>query len=242
VQKDDISFTDQGSAFVFFRSGTSWSQQAVLTPPNPAVNDNYANAVSIYGDYIVVGCAARDTTISATLYSDIGAVYIYLRSGANWNLQQKLSSCCIVGSSVGLNVCIYNDWLLVEQFGGGLAPNTCFFYKRAGTVWSAYTGLQTNGAVNAGYTENYGCSIAFNSNVALVTAPYKDVDINSRAGTCYLYAFNSFTYPFQRRIDDNTPQFWGNFGFSCAIDGYNIIFGAPLKNGNKGEIQFLNIE
>jgi hypothetical protein len=45
----------QGAAYVFVRSGTTWSQQAQLTATDGAANDNFGTAVAIDGDTALVG-------------------------------------------------------------------------------------------------------------------------------------------------------------------------------------------
>ena len=45
----------QGSAYVFVRSGTSWSQQQKLTANDGAAHDGFGYSVAISGDTVVVG-------------------------------------------------------------------------------------------------------------------------------------------------------------------------------------------
>lgn len=53
--QDDTGFADGGSAYVFVRSGTTWTFQQKLTPALMAANDEFGNAVGITGNSIVVG-------------------------------------------------------------------------------------------------------------------------------------------------------------------------------------------
>ena len=52
----------QGSAYVFARSGTTWSQQAKLTAADGAADDWFGNSVAISGDTAVVGADPRRTS------------------------------------------------------------------------------------------------------------------------------------------------------------------------------------
>ena len=52
---DDDAGTNSGSAYIFVRDGTSWSQQAKLVAPDPADGDRFGYSVSIFGDYALVG-------------------------------------------------------------------------------------------------------------------------------------------------------------------------------------------
>ena len=52
---EDAPLDQQGAAYVYFRSGTSWNQQAKLTASDGADFDRFGNSVSIDGDYVLVG-------------------------------------------------------------------------------------------------------------------------------------------------------------------------------------------
>jgi ELWxxDGT repeat protein len=60
ASRDDDQGSDSGSAYVFVRDGTSWSQQAKLTASDSAADDFFGRAVSISGDTALVGAYADD--------------------------------------------------------------------------------------------------------------------------------------------------------------------------------------
>jgi hypothetical protein len=81
-----------GAAYVFVRTGTSWSQQAYLKASNTGFEDDFGLAVAVADDTIVVG--ARDEDSSATgIDGDqgdnasfaAGAAYVFERSGTSWS-------------------------------------------------------------------------------------------------------------------------------------------------------------
>ena len=49
---------ETGSAYVFVRSGTTWSMQQKLLPSDGVVSDRFGESVSISGDTVVVGTHA----------------------------------------------------------------------------------------------------------------------------------------------------------------------------------------
>src|SRR5207249_835399 len=73
----------QGAAYVFVRSGASWSLQQELTGSDSAADDLLGNSVALSGDTAVVGAAAK---VSAQ-----GAAYVFVRSGASWSQQAELT-------------------------------------------------------------------------------------------------------------------------------------------------------
>lgn len=75
--QDDGTYTDEGSVYIFARSGSIWSQSMKLTAANAQASAAYGYSLSMSRDaaYLVVGAYGEDLT-----YSDQGAVYIYVRA------------------------------------------------------------------------------------------------------------------------------------------------------------------
>ncbi|MBK9744338.1 MAG: hypothetical protein IPO94_15920 [Saprospiraceae bacterium] len=49
---DDVGDnSNQGSAYIFYRKGTTWSLQTTLVSENGDANDNFGSSVSIYGEF-----------------------------------------------------------------------------------------------------------------------------------------------------------------------------------------------
>jgi hypothetical protein len=74
-----------GSAYMFIRSGTTWSQQAKLLPADGTPEDLFGHAVSMNGETVVIGAYEDDANGNAS-----GSAYIFNRSGTTWTQQQKL--------------------------------------------------------------------------------------------------------------------------------------------------------
>lgn len=84
---DDVNGVDSGSAYVFIRSGTSWTQQAKLTANDAEAGDLFGFSVALYGDTGIVTAAMDD---DKGLNS--GAAYVFTRSGSDWSQQTKLTA------------------------------------------------------------------------------------------------------------------------------------------------------
>ena len=73
---DDVGAnSDQGSAYIFVRSGTSWTQQAKLVAGDGAASDNFGSSVSVSADgaYAVIGAYGDDVGAN----SGQGSAYIF---------------------------------------------------------------------------------------------------------------------------------------------------------------------
>lgn len=82
---DDIGTnTNQGSAYIFARSGTTWSEQQKLTASDGAGNDNFGRSVAISGNAIIVGADMDDIGTSA----DQGSCYVFVNNSVTSNNDQ----------------------------------------------------------------------------------------------------------------------------------------------------------
>ena len=67
---------ETGAAYIFFRSGTKWKEQAKLTASDPAEGNFFGRTVAISGDYAIVGSPFNDDG-----GKDVGSAYIFFRNG-----------------------------------------------------------------------------------------------------------------------------------------------------------------
>ena len=88
------SADSSGAAYVFIRSGTTWSQQAYLKASNTGAGDNFGSSVAISGDTLVVGAPYEDSNATYTDGNgadnsalNSGAAYVFTRSGTAWSQQ-----------------------------------------------------------------------------------------------------------------------------------------------------------
>jgi hypothetical protein len=86
---EDTGGTSAGAAYIFTRSGSSWSQQQKIQASDATEYDQFGCSVSISsnGNKVIVGAQNEDT--GAT---DAGAAYIFTRSGSSWSEQQKIQA------------------------------------------------------------------------------------------------------------------------------------------------------
>jgi len=69
---DDDRGSGSGSAYVFVRHGTTWSEQQKLRASDGAGSDYFGSSVSISGDAVIVGAYADDDNVF-----DSGSAYVF---------------------------------------------------------------------------------------------------------------------------------------------------------------------
>ncbi len=72
-----------GSAYVFVRSGSAWTEQAKLLASDGTAQDRFGSSVSLEGNTALVGATFADNTPA-------GAAYVFTRSGHTWTEYAKV--------------------------------------------------------------------------------------------------------------------------------------------------------
>ena len=84
---DDIGANpNQGSAYVYARSGGGWTQQSHLTAADGEANANFGRSVGVSGDTIVVGANSDDVGANVNQ----GSAYIFNKANSIWTERKKL--------------------------------------------------------------------------------------------------------------------------------------------------------
>ena len=115
---EDTGGSNAGAAYVFTRSGGSWTQQAKLLASDAQSSDYFGVSVAVSGDTAVIGAYGE-----ATGGSYAGAVYVFTRSGGAWTQQAKLlASDAQSSDQFGVSVAVSGDTAVIgaryEDTGG----------------------------------------------------------------------------------------------------------------------------
>lgn len=136
---DDDKGSNSGSAYVFVRSGSSWTQQAKLKAGDGAANDQFGGSVAVSGDTVVVGALGNDDGGETS-----GSAYVFVRSGTKWVQQAKLTaSDANTDDRFGESVAVSRDTVVVGATGdddGGSRSGSAYVLKRLFSFQGPMTG------------------------------------------------------------------------------------------------------
>jgi hypothetical protein len=112
--------TDSGAAYVFVRTGSTWSQEAYLKASNTGSGDSFGNSSSLSGDTLVVAAYAENSNATGVngdqdndLSSDSGAAYAFVRSGSTWSQEAYLKASNTESDDMfGYSVSVSGDMLV----------------------------------------------------------------------------------------------------------------------------------
>ncbi len=223
----DASGSDSGKAYIFTRSGTSWTRQAELVPSDPELNALFGFSVSIYGDTVIVGSLLKDTSIFNS-----GKAYIFTRSGTSWSRQAELvPSDPEIGANFGISVSIYGDTAIVgasRKDASGTDSGKAYIFTRSGTSWSQQAGLIPS---DPEADAQFGNSVSIYSDTVIIGAIAADVS-GSNSGKAYIFTRLGSSWSQQAALVPSDPEVNSFFGNSVSIYDNKAIIGAFFKDIN----------
>ncbi len=225
TRRDSDAGTESGSAYVFARSGGSWSEQAKLTASDAAAQDRFGTSVSVSGDTVIVGAPGQEDDAR----TDAGAAYVFVRSGLSWSQQAKLkASDGELGDVFGQSVSVDGDTAVIGAFrhggtgapGGSTDPGAAYVFVRSGTTWIEQTKLDPPPGAGAWF----GRFVSIDGDVAVIAATMASV------ATVFVRTGDIWSPQAQLRPTDLTS---GNrFSRSVSVSGVTLIGGAHQDDTN----------
>ena len=204
----------QGSAYVFHRSGTTWSQEFKITAADGAEQDRFGESVSINGDHIIIGAPNEDAG-----GDEAGAAYVFKRDGTDWDQETKIvtsdaAAYDYLGRGPG-GVAINGDLAIVGAYWDddmGSRSGSAYLFKYTGTSWVQVEKITASDGAADDY---FGNSVSLSSDHIIVSAD-NDTNANgSSAGAAYIY---DITYCSNSIIDSGETCDDGNLtpGDGCS--------------------------
>ncbi|HEX2619839.1 MAG TPA: hypothetical protein VHL11_06825 [Phototrophicaceae bacterium] len=211
---------DQGAAYVFTRSGTTWTEQAKLTASDGAASDHFGISVALNGDSALVGSYNDDVGANANQ----GSAYVFTRSGTNWTEQTKLTaSDGAVEDWFGASVAIDADTALVGAQFDDSQQGSAYVFTRSGVTWSQQTKLTAD---DGAPDDNFGISTALDGDTALIGAAYNEVDTNATQGSAYVFTRSGVVWSEEAQLVGDDSSAGDGFGVSVSLDGEAALVGA----------------
>jgi hypothetical protein len=224
---DDIA--EGGSAYIYHRTGEEWSQQAKLNDDDTQAGDNFGHAVSICGDYTIVG-----THIDAN-DNRPGSACIFHREGENWIQQVKIeASDGEPGNFFGHSVSVYGDYVIVGAYddspGGVDRAGSAYIFHRSGEEWIEQEKIVAD---DGDELDLFGTSVSIWNDYVLVGAQFDEGPRNiDRSGSAYIFQREGENWTQQAKIRADDGGINEYFGSEASICGDNVVVGARFARVN----------
>lgn len=188
---DSGAFVDCGKVYVFTRSGSTWTQEAILTASDIATNSFFGRSAVINptGDRIVIGASGA----SSGGVTSCGQVYTFTRVGTVWT-QVNILTASVKGNTANFGVGVWlspdSNLLLVgaylEDAGGIADAGAVYVYLRSGNSWIEQTILSASDKV---VNMRYGVFQTASDDGSIIAVSAYPADLNGivGAGKAYVY-------------------------------------------------------
>ena len=221
----------QGAAYVFVRSGGTWSLLQKLTASDSAANDNFGISVSLSADGSTALIGAFYATVGGHTFQ--GAAYVFVLSGGTWSQQKLTASDGAANDNFGLRVSLSADGSTAligannAKVDGNANQGAAYVFVRSGGTWSQVEKLTaSDGAANAYF--GYSVSLSGDGSTALIGAYAAKVGSNANQGAAYVFVLSDGTWSPQQKLAALDGASGAEFGFSVSLsaDGNTALIGA----------------
>lgn len=227
---DDVVSPDsnEGSAYVFLRTGTTWTQEAKLRASDASNGDYFGFSVSLSGETALIGAYSDDVGLT---YNS-GSAYVFVRSGTSWNQQAKLTS----GNSAtddyfGYSVSLSGDVAAIGSYGRdyGSSISNCgivYIFVRVGITWTKRSQHYPEKPATNDYL---GFSVAASTGTVLAGANYKQVGLRVSQGMAVTYIPSSVgaNWLLEATLDTGEGATDEALGYSVSVSGDTAVVGVP---------------
>lgn len=213
-----------GAAYVFTRSGQTWSEQAILRANNSDAGDSVGSSVALQGDHAFVGAFAGDSGAIA----QAGFVHVFLRSKGNWQQQASLSAPDAgAGDGFGWAIALSGNSVLIgapfaDRSGQSDAGAAYVFTEQT----EGYSHQATLVASDPGSDDLFGMAVALYADTALVGAPADDTAVGVDSGSAYVFLRSSGNWTRDPKLIASDGEATDFFGFSVVLDADTAVIGA----------------
>lgn len=247
----DNSLVSAGAAYVFTRSGSTWTQQAYLKASNAEAGDGFGVSVAVSGNSIVVGAPGEDsngTSVNGNQADNSvagsGAAYTFIRNGNTWSQQAYLkASNAAADNGFGTSAAMWGGTVLI---GAPLAPDydyprgAAYVFTREAGNWSEEAFLT---AADGDYNDEFGLVVGISGDMLVVGAHLECGDSTGINGDPYNYNAQNAgaAYAFARQgngwrqvayMKASNTNAEDGFGRAVGISGNTLVVGAHGEASN----------
>jgi hypothetical protein len=250
-----------GSAYIFNRDVSgNWIQAQKICAADRSTDINYPGgysgedlgdqfgwAVSISGDYLIVGALHHDYgpagPPTAAMWSS-GAAYIFERTAGVWNQVQKIQNfdreswdrfgCAVDIDTNVLVVGAYSEDEVEDGVSDELTnPGSAYLFERNGSGTWVFTQKIVPDDRNSG--DHFGYSFDLKDTLLVIGTHSDDHDefggnLADDAGSAYIFEKNAGVWSEMQKIDASDRITLDEFGISVGLSEHTILIGSFLQD------------
>lgn len=223
----------RGAAYVFVRSGNTWTQQQKLVDASGGPFETFGTCVAFDAVHALIGAGGAS---QAGDYID-RAVHVFRqvpnKKSQVWTQHQKLPTQLPDDptSSFGATVAIDGKTALIGARAANFGQGMVYVYVESGGVWSVSDKL---GATGGAARDNFGVSIAMEDGYAFIGAPGTRINGNVSQGAVYAFENGPQGWKEIQKLIDPAGTAICLFGASVNVSHGRVLVGAYATQAYRG--------
>lgn len=191
---DSTSGAGTGAAYVFSRSGTTWTQEQKLTTPNPQKSDWFGYSVDISEDGSIVAISAHlsDEANPADPDWNSGSIHTFTRSGTTWTHAAHFwDPDGNKPDAIGEDLAMTPDGsrIITATMGSNGPTGQAYVFNRSGTTWTMAPIITASDAQS---NDKFGSAVAISNDGTKLVIGARDEhggpgDPLADAGAAYVF-------------------------------------------------------
>lgn len=196
----------QGAAYIFEKSGSSWTQVAKAEATIPTSGDLFGGDVEIDSNWIFVGAPKEEENAAESdNVAWAGSVFVYQYDGTDWNFDHKMVPADrldleAVSQQFGYSLAADSGRLIIgayRRFDGTTSDvGAAYFFEEMGGVWTENVMLRPGDGVVGDF---FGWDVDLKGSTAVVGALNHDFDLSGsgfkgESGAAYYMTYNGTTW------------------------------------------------
>jgi hypothetical protein len=211
----DYDNGEVGAAWVFTRSGSTWTQQGSKLTGSEEIGKGR------FGERVAMSDDGNTALIGG--YEDnggVGAAWVFTRSGSTWTQQgSKLSGSEVIGKGrFGGSVALSEsgDTALIGGYNDSFGAGAVWVFTRSGSTWTQQGSKLTGSEESEEAAFAGSVALSDDGNIALIGAPLN----NNEVGASWVFTRSGSTWTQQgSKLTGSGESGKGQFGDSVALSG-----------------------
>jgi len=228
---DDDFGLASGSAYVFDYDGNDWNQSAKLVSNDLGIDDWFGSAVSISGDWALVGAENDDDK-----GEDAGAAYLFKFDGNSWSQYAKLTGeDSSQADKFSNSLSLFGNRALIgskNSDGSSFVSGAVYVFDFNGINWSQSSKLTPN---DGSLGDLFGFSVSLSHDRALVGAHRHDYSFANSGGAAYVFDFDGLNWNESAKLFTDDANNGDRFGYSVSLNDNKALIGAPYEDDVGGD-------
>lgn len=209
---ENLSFNEQGKAYIFEKTPTGWVETFAFSPNTPGELVAFGQAVAVDGNLAAVSGPFSDLGAQ-----DGGAIWLFQRVGGVWtSLGTVTAAIPLASESLGFSLDLSGNRLAAGAVAGlGVGVGRALLFEPTGSTWTQTAELLPSVGTAGDW---FGSAVSLGTGEMAVGACFWGTD-----GAVFLFQESAGTWSETQILQPSVPALANNLGVQVELSGDALI-------------------